>query len=257
MALYAAIWEKRSGPPWQARHDLTSTQYQQVFNELTQQGYRLVDVSGFSVGGEERYAAIWEKSEGPAWHARHGMTSSQYQQEFNTLAKKGYRLRHISAYGIGTQDLYAAIWEKSEGPAWQARHGMTSSQYQQEFNTLTQQGYRLVDVSGYNIGNQDLYAAIWEKSTGPEWQARHGMTSAEYQKAFNTLTKQGYRLVHISGWRSGDTPHYAAIWEKKNGSAWKARHGMSANDYQQEFDKLIKEGYRLTDISGYKHKTNP
>lgn len=58
---------------------------------------------------------------------------------------------------------YAAFWEKAGRPAWQARHGLTSAQYQQEFDKLASQGYRPVEVSGYSIGQQDMYAAIWEQ----------------------------------------------------------------------------------------------
>jgi hypothetical protein len=47
--------------------------------------------------------------------------------------------------------------------AWQARHGMTSAQYQSEFNNLTSQGYRLTYVSGYTENNQERFAAIWEE----------------------------------------------------------------------------------------------
>jgi hypothetical protein len=38
---------------------------------------------------------------------------------------------------------------KTDGPAWVARHGLTSEQYQQAFDQLTSQGYRLDLVSGY------------------------------------------------------------------------------------------------------------
>jgi Bacterial tandem repeat domain 1 len=40
---------------------MTSAGYQQAFDDLKGQGYRLVDVSGYSVGGQDRYAAIWSK----------------------------------------------------------------------------------------------------------------------------------------------------------------------------------------------------
>ena len=52
------------------------------------------------------------------WVAAHGMTSSQYKARFDELVKQGYRLLQVSGYGVGDQDLYAAIWEKSAGPAW-------------------------------------------------------------------------------------------------------------------------------------------
>lgn len=287
---YAAIWEKGSGPAWEARHGLTAAQYQQAFDTLTRQGYRLVDVSGYAVGDQDMYAAIWEKPQGRQyasgllterigrphgpesvpWVARHGMTSDQYQQEFNKFKDQGYRLVHVSGYGVGGRDLYAAIWEKRPGPAWIARHGMTADQYQQQFDTLKSQGYRPVDISGYNAGGQDLYAAIWEQQpapdalvterlggpraslqSGPAWAARHGMTSSQYQEEFNKFVGQGFRLVRVSGWRSGDTTHYAAIWQKIDGPAWIARHGMLADTYQEEFDRLAKEGYRLKSVCGY------
>ena len=74
--------------------------------------------------------------------------------------------------------------------AWEARHGSTSAQYQATFDKLVGQGYRLVDVSGYSVNGQDRYAAIWVKSGGPAWQARHGLTSAQYQATFDKLVGQ-------------------------------------------------------------------
>ena len=58
---------------------------------------------------------------------------------------------------------YAAIWEKTSGPAWVARHGMSSQTYQQEFDSWASQGYCLSLVSGYSVANEARYAAIWEK----------------------------------------------------------------------------------------------
>jgi len=146
-----------------ARHGLTSSQYQTEFNRLVGQGYRLVLVDGYGQGDATRYAAIWEKRQTPAWQARHGLTSSQYQEEFDRLVGEGYRLVHVSGYGQGNATRYAAIWDKSSGPAWQARHGLTADQYQEEFDRLVGQGYRLTWVSGYGQGNATRYAAIWEQ----------------------------------------------------------------------------------------------
>ena len=56
---------------WQARHGLTGAQYQTEFDRLVAQGYRLIDINGYSVNGIERYAAIWEQS--PAGPGKRGM----------------------------------------------------------------------------------------------------------------------------------------------------------------------------------------
>jgi hypothetical protein len=36
---------------------------------------------------------------------------------------------------------------------WQARHGILDAQYQAEFDSMVQRGFRLADVSGYGLGS--------------------------------------------------------------------------------------------------------
>jgi cytochrome c biogenesis factor len=248
---YAAIWNKSASTAWVARHGMTSAQYQAEFDKYVAQGYRLVQVSGYGIGSQDYYAAIWDKSPSTAWVARHGMTSAQYQAEFDKYVAQGYRLAQVSGYGVGGKDYYAAIWDKSPSTAWVARHGMTSAQYQAEFDKYVAQGYRLVQVSGYGVGGQDYYAAIWDKSPSTAWVARHGMTSAQYQAEFDKYVAQGYYLDQVSGYRVSGKDYYAAIWNKARSTAWVARHGMTSAQYQAEFDKYVAQGYRLVQVSGY------
>lgn len=251
VALFVCVGSAVAQAPWAARHGLTAAQYQAEFNQWDQRGYRLTHVSGYGVGNQARYAAIWEKKNGPAYEARHGLTGAQYQAEFNKWKSQGYRLTLVDGYGVGNQAQYAAIWEKKNGPAYEARHGMTPEQYQAEFNKWTGQGYRLTLVEGYGVGNQAFYAAIWEKTNGPAYEARHGLTSAQYQAEFNKWTSQGYRLTHVSGYTVGGDDRYAAIWEKTNGPAWIARHGLNGANYQTAFDNAYYRSYKLKLVSGY------
>lgn len=236
---------------WQARHGLTPAAYQAAFDTFAKQGYRLTEVSGYADGNQPRYAGIWEKTAGPPWAARHGLSAAQYQAEFDKFAKDGFRLKEINGFAIAGKPQYAAIWEKATGPAWVARHGLTSGQYQAEFDKWVKQGYRLKEVNGLGIGNEALYAAIWEKRDGPPWAARHGLTSAQYQAEFDSLAKQGFRLKSVSGYAVGNATRYAAVWEKTAGRAWAARHGMTPAEYQGEFNNFFYQGYRLTWVNGY------
>jgi hypothetical protein len=203
--LYAAIWDKSPGPAYVTHAAMSRDQYQSIFNDLAKQGFRLVRVTGYGVGGKDLYAAIWRKVSGPPRQARHALSAAEFQKTFNDLGKQGYRLVQISGYAIDvvggkSQDLYAGIWEKSPGPAYNTHFGMTSDEYQKLCNEFGSQGYALTDVSAYSIGRDLRYAAIWEKSAGPTWFARHGMSGAEYQKMFNDLGAKGYRLVHVTGY---------------------------------------------------------
>jgi CubicO group peptidase (beta-lactamase class C family) len=236
---------------WVARHGLTGAAYQAEAEKWDKQGYRLTQVSGYGVGNQAFYAAIWEKKNGPAYVARHGLSGAQYQAEFTKWTGQGYRPTLVEGYGVGNQAFYAAIWEKKNGPTYVARHGLSPAQYQAEFTKWTGDGYRPTLVEGYGVGNQAFYAAIWEKKNGPAYVARHGLTAAQYQAEFNKWTGEGYRLAHVSGYTVAGDDLYAAIWEKTSGPAWLARHGLTGANYQTAAENAYYRGYKLTHVSGY------
>lgn len=239
---------------WIAHHNMTGEQYQETFNNLViNEGMQLVDVSGYGATGN-LYAALWVKNaNAPAWQARHGLTAAQYQDTFNQLTGQGYSPVLVDGYDAGGQPHFAAIFGKGVAGAFLARHGMSGAEYQQAFDQNLAQGYTLEWVSGYSQGGQAFYAAIWRKLTSPlAWQARHGLTAAQYQQVFTQLTGQGYKLDLVCGYGVGAQPLYAAIFRKvPNAPAWQAHHGMSAGQYQQTFNQLVGQGYRLQLVSGY------
>jgi Bacterial tandem repeat domain 1 len=107
---------------------------------------------GYRVGADPRYAAIWELREGPPWQARHGISAEVYQQTFDTLVAQGYRLVYVNGYSTPAGARFAAIWEQREGPSWQARHGLTATEFQQTSDQLAGEGYVHALVSGYHTG---------------------------------------------------------------------------------------------------------
>jgi len=238
---------------WVARHGMSAAEYQDEFDDHVEAGLRLTHVAGYGVGDEARYAAIWEEQPGPAWVTHHGMTPGGYQRRFDEYADEGYRLATVSGYAVGGESRYAAIWERRDGPAWVAHHGMSGDDYQRRFDDYVDRGYRLTHVSGHGVGGEARYAAIWERRDGPAWVARHGMTAAEYQDEYDGsgLAAEGFRPVDVSGFSVGGESRYAAIWERRDDTRWEARHGLTPTAYQEAFDELRYQGYRLADVSGH------
>lgn len=248
---YSSIWEPLDGVAWQARHGISAADYQQTFTELATQGYRLVDVDVHSGKGSPRFSGVWRKEGGPAWEARHGLNSDQYQHTFDDLTFRGFRPICVSGYAEGGQARYAAVWSKEGGPAWIARHGLDANQYQSLFGTLPSQGFRPWRINAYTVAGQDRFATIWRQTGGGEWLARHGLTPEEYQRLFDELVPQGWRLIDVSGYGSNGQDRYACLWERTGGPAWEARHGLTPFLHQQEFDAQIGRGRRLVRISGH------
>lgn len=185
------------------------------------------------------------------WAARHGLNPTQYQAAFDDFYAKGYRIQSLSGYTQSGQELYEALWVKNNGRTWGARHAMNSTQYQAAFDDFYKKGYRLTCVSGFGLNGQARFAAVWEKVAGPAWTARHNLTAAQYQKEFDDNNRAGYNIRQVCGYVVNGQEYFAAIWDKGSRGALRARHNLSAAQYQAEFTQNSKDGYVLTCVSGY------
>jgi CubicO group peptidase (beta-lactamase class C family) len=75
------------------------------------------------------------------------------------------------------------------------------------------------------------------------FQAYHGVTGAEHQTKFNTLSAQGYRMISLSVYDNPGDARYAAVWVQRSGPAWSAVHGVDSAGYQTAFNNWTAKGY--------------
>lgn len=234
-----------------SRHHLTSAQYQNLVVNYDNSGYRLKNVSGYELNGSARYAAIWVKENGPDLATHHAMSSQDYQNKATNYDNLGYRITWVDGYNVGNQTFFNAIWEKKGGAPYAARHNMTSSEYQSEFEDYADAGFRCVHVDGYRSGNSDRYAAIWVKDGGAWPRAHHGQSSSSYQNSVQDNIGDGYRPLHVSGWGSGNSARFASLWVKTGGDPFWMRHNLNSQQYQAEAENFHNTGYHVKKVNGY------
>ncbi|PGH04785.1 hypothetical protein GX51_03269 [Blastomyces parvus] len=214
--LFAGIFHKHEKKPdFDSVGELDSKAYTDYFWKLRNDGYRPTAIDGYTVKGDARFAAVWDKdlTKDP-WEQRIDMSAEGFQKVFNELLEKEYRLTYVSGYAQGKETRYAAIWEKTNKKTqWVARFGLTSKRYQEEFEKNLKKGFRPVHVNGYSVDGKTYFAAIWEKSS-TAFVARHGLSAKRYQQTFDDLIKRGYTLSVVSGYEEGSCVKYAAIWNK-------------------------------------------
>lgn len=232
---FAALWKKGKTSGLIARHNLTSTQYQSEVTKNHKNGYRLIHVDGYYDGKKVLYAAIWNKQSTSGLRARHGLTGTQYAAEFKKNKNDGYRLVHISGYGVKGKAYYAAIWKKGSPSGYVARHGLSSKQYQETVVKYWKQGYRVTQVDSYDVGKKTYYACIMEKKFG-RFSARHNMNPKNYQLQVDNHYYQGYVPISVSGHDAGKTAGYAAAF--KNVTAWKSH---DVNQLDAKIKKVMKD----------------
>jgi hypothetical protein len=102
-----------------------------------------------------------------------------------------------------------------------------------------------VQVCGYSEGFDARYAAIWSNVNSPAWEARHGLTAAEYQQTFDELVAERSRRVWANGYSASGIARYAGIWEQAVGANWRARHGLNGIQYQQIFNELVNQSLAM------------
>jgi hypothetical protein len=254
----AAIWPATSKPAWYppgwaevAQHGIPASAYQTEFDRIVGSGYRLVWFDGYDVNGKTFFNVIFRPADRTQWVARHGLNGSQYQQEFDKWTQQGFRLMHIESYLSGDAVCYAPIFVKSSGPAWTAYHGRTADQHQQQFDSLTAQGFRPINVTAVSLSGTRTYAALYEKRDVGSFFVKSFMTPAEYQTQFEQNIQAGRRLAYLNAYTHLGSPRIIAIWQQKPAAPFIARHGLSSSQYQAEFDKNLSNGFLTRAVTGY------
>lgn len=254
-----AVWPAPTAPAWYppgwaevTRHGVSAAGYQTVFDRATSSGYRPVWVDGYEVKGKAYFNVIFRPATSIPWAARHGMTGLEYQQEFNSFTKQGYRLSNLTSYVSGGAVRYAAIFEKRAGPAWRAYHGVDAKEHQAKFEAWTKEGYRPTNVSVTSAGTP-LFAAFYEKRDVGSFVHHSGLTAPAYQKAWTDNAKAGRSLAHVAAYQHGSSMRFSALFQQKveSNAGIVGRHNLTAAAFQVEFDKNLAAGYLTEMVAGY------
>jgi hypothetical protein len=235
-----------------ARHGLPSEDYQCMFDQAVSAGYRLEWVDGFSANGKLFFNVIFRPDKTGGWSAVHNFTGAQYQAEFDKRKGAGFRLKQVESYPVGNQIRYAAIFVKDGGPSVAAYHGLTATEHQQKFDELTAGPWKPKNISVVSLGGERFYAALFEKvGEGSSSQAKSFLTPAEYQKLFDENKEKGRQLAYLNAYEHQGQPRFSAIWNSATQGTFKARHGLSGGQYQQEWEGALQGGLLTRAVTGY------
>ena len=215
-ATYSAIWIRDGRTDWFEWQDIDASTYQSYFDSYASAGYRPICVSGYQSSGSNRFAAIWLHDPGVNYSGIHNASNIQYQTFVNNMIAANYKPQVVDGYAVGIADDYIAIWADLYPTApWVARHGMTSAQYQSEFNTWASQGYRVACLSAYQVNGTTYFAAYWVKDGVTNFIGMHDALPGTLFNQAIALENNDYEPIVIEGYDTGSTRNCAAVWIKK------------------------------------------
>ncbi|HEY4358654.1 MAG TPA: serine hydrolase [Acidobacteriaceae bacterium] len=224
-ALYAAVWVQRSGPAWEAVHNVNAAGYQTFFNTWTAKGYAPVLISVTGSGSNLVFAGVFEQGISGA-SAEFGMTNGSDTaagtfQHFDKQARNnGAMLRSVSIYGTPSDRRFAAVWHPN--PTYVKCHlhpADPSASFQTTFNAETAlpgfslAGYRASYIA---LSADNTVCSVYTDDVVGAWSARVGMSSSEYQTEFNKQFANGFYPTCTQGGGTTSSPIYAAIFAKQD-----------------------------------------
>lgn len=199
---------------WYARLYMTGDGYQAWYDTYKAQGFRprLITVS-IDGGGNPRYSVIWAKRQGEAVAAYHGLSDAQWDEKWQQHVVEGdMRVETRAAYRAGNDRRLAVVFVKDEGGSgFYEYHYMNGSSYQERYDELGSQGWRLVDAEAEELADGVFFGGIWRKASGA-WATRHGLTPSQYQTAHQEMSANGFRLERVQGY--DDSRRFIAVWHK-------------------------------------------
>lgn len=234
-ARFAAIFEKSTKTNgWVVNSGLTAASFTTSHNDLHAKGFRLIWLDGYGVGATAYYNAIWERTFGPAQRVQLGASRNDQinRNEINTTA--GYGLVDVCSFNVLRSSFHAGVWALGTPSIVPVRLGLTSAEYQTDFNAMSAAGYSLWRVSGYEdfgFVGEERFTGVWRKASLGEGWAYHGMRATDFDAHNLNAQSVGYRPAFVEAYNRGADTYYNASWVR-NGGLSSSRLGTIATAVQ-------------------------
>jgi CubicO group peptidase (beta-lactamase class C family) len=150
---FATIWVKPARRvPSEPRINLTLQEYRQLIGQEGKRGLRPDCVTCYADGaGSYRFTALFVPRGGAAVLFREDLTPEQFQKFHDRFAPDGYRPTTVTAYPTKNGIRFATVWIKDATKCIN-RVGLSSDDYQAEFNRNAKDGYVPIAIAGYTEG---------------------------------------------------------------------------------------------------------
>ncbi len=206
-AVFAGVFEQRPGPVPLTRYGLTSgsdtdpATIQNCERVAHDNGWIMTCGAVYGDVADPRYAGIWPANDRRlAWSAEGILDSgADYQRRFNAQVTGWARPSYVSVSG---DERYFSIFVDDDIGPWVARHGLTSAQYQAEFDRFVPLGYYPVCVQAGGSGAGIRFAVLFARQEMPlqrQWNAVGlGTAPAVDQVMRDTLEASGVRGASLA-----------------------------------------------------------
>jgi len=161
---YAMVFRKGISGAWRVRSNRTTSAYDDILDQAKADGLKPVNVSVVSIGGERRYTALFRSNSIGSWQLKSQIKESDYQSVFNSNKAAGRHPIYLNGYMHNGTPYISAIFASKDLGDLKARHKMSGSSLQSEFNAATSAGFQTQVITAFDgAKSTHRYAALWRK----------------------------------------------------------------------------------------------
>jgi hypothetical protein len=237
-----------SGHPEISRALVPAAYYQFTLNHVVNSGYMMDMVDAFQADGETYFNILFRPATGQ-WGAKHGLNDVLLGAEIAGNKHNGYEVHHLESYMEGNTVKYAVIFRKG-APETKVYSGLSAAEHQDKIQEFKSQGWIPRNLAVQSVGGGFSICGVYEKKN-VAFEARTALTSAEYQEKAEENKQAGRQCIYLNAYRHQGQTRLVAIWRSGVPGNFKARHDMSVNQYQDEWDSALDEGMLTRAIAGY------
>lgn len=242
-----------SAVSWSSWHNQTSAQYGSTFTQQANAGNLPIDLDVENPSGAYSVGSVWQKNlDGRAWVSRRNLTLAQYSAAFNDYHQDGYRQVEQETYVVDGVRMWAGIWIKNtEALAYATNTAQTAAQFSSSFTANKNAGLMPVDYDEYVTSAGLRYNSVWVKAPArTTWYLDRGLSSSQFSTRFGERSAT-HRAVAFDSVATASGQRHAAIWVPNNGRGWLLFHNMSLKGYENQWNRLYDEGYRVVSYDRY------
>ncbi len=232
------VWSpRRTGGLW-SWNGQTAANWGHYFKHMADSGYQMTWIDGYSVAGVPYFNTIWKTASAP-WLGFALLSGGDYQTTFNDATGDGFSLMHADSVLSGGQPRYNAIFVKGPPMDFVAKHGQNNADFNATFKDVTKKGYSSVTASVVSVNGQRQYTTLYRKQDLGGWVLLPDIAKGDYQTVYNENVAAGRRPFYVNAYRLGGGVFYNVVFSQKPAvpaNQRKDRHGMTAADYQSEFN---------------------
>ncbi|HKB36784.1 MAG TPA: protein kinase [Gemmataceae bacterium] len=113
---------------------------------------------------------------------------------------------------------------------------------------------RPLSGTSYRDGDTRRYASLWCLDKGVRASLSFGASAADYEAKLKDMKKKQQRPAQLNIYPTAKDSGLGVIWEKDDGTPYRVRHDLTAEEYRRYLDTGRAEGYRPISVSACPQK---